>query len=214
MSDTEAEAIAGLVTVPFVQGDYEDIEALQLVAHSEGWIHELVDNERFLAHPRRKRGTVTLRDGMSFAQYVNAQKTPETMIFADGIKLTAIFNHHEPSSTLSELAGWNDHRAEFEMKFTPSWTAWTGFDDHWQTQQDFAEFLEERIPDIADPPGADLLEIVRTLRMKVETHWENVIVLQNDAVQMKWVDEVSTGDVKIPENITLYCPRSTAPRPW
>lgn len=207
---TEAEAVADMVTVPFVQGPIDGVEGLQLVAHSDEWKHELIDVERFAPSPRRKQGHVTLRDGMSFVQYVLAQKTPSTVIFADANKLTAIFNHHEPNRQTPDetimpdlTAGWNDQRADFEMKFTPSWTAWTGFDDTWLGQKDFAEFLEERIPDIAEPAGADLLEIVRTLQIKVETNWQNVITLQHDGVRMTFTDDVSTGDLIVPDQIKL-----------
>ncbi len=180
--------------------------AVNVVPH--GWEAQVVDVEKHLLHPYRRKGTATMSEVESFIAYVSAHKEPGTAVWADSNAhiLTARLNGHSPSEISDDdglLAGWGDHKAVFAMRFSPAWTAWTGFDNRQMDQVSFANFLEERISEIADPPGADLFEVVRTLRVHVNATWENIINTQHNGVQFRWSEDVNTGDVTLPEKLAL-----------
>ena len=63
----------------------------------QGQIH-LVDltDDRYLDEPKRKRGTVTVRDVASFAQYYAKHATEHSDVFADldAATITAVLNAH------------------------------------------------------------------------------------------------------------------------
>lgn len=166
---------------------------------------EIVDVERFQDEPNRKRGQLNFHDIDSFIHYVNKHKSPKTLTLVDLTRasILAALDHHGP-----DTPGWGEHQARYEPRWTPAWTAWTGFDDKWQTQQDFAEFLEDRLGEIATPDGAQLLEIAQNLRMKLNVRFDSSKVLSNGTVQLTYHEELESaggakGDLKVPEYFTL-----------
>lgn len=199
MDNTFVEAMTQLVRDAVA---LEEVNGVSVIRTADGY--EVVDTEKYEATPRRKKGTATFRDAASFKAYIDRHAdASETVIFRDPESHTfeCIFDHH--AGVALDIAGWGDHRAKLELRYTPSWTAWTGFAGRWLGQQEFAEFLEARIGDIAFPDGAQLLEIVRTLRIKLEVLWQNTVVLQNNTVQLTWQEEMTTGNVIVPEDFTL-----------
>ena len=200
MDNTFVEAISDLSRKASLP---DTVNGVCIIRTGDGY--EVVDTEKYEASPRRKRGKATFRDRDSFAAYITRHSDSKSVIFVDPEAHTfeCIFDHHEAGELDPSEAGWGEHRALLELRFTPSWTAWQSLNGWWIGQQDFAEFLELRIPDINHPDGAALLEIVRTLRIKLETNWSNTVVLQNNTVQMTWTEDMTTGNVVVPEDFTL-----------
>lgn len=127
-------------------------------------------------HPRRPKGNVVLRTELSFVDYVNDHKDDEaTVIFAEDKQVVAVFNHHKRHThgavvAAGAEAGWNDFRATLELKYTPSWTAWTQLaTSGYMTQADFADFLEVNDQDILSPAAGEVLEMVTNLRLASES---------------------------------------------
>lgn len=192
--------------------DLSDVEALLTAAMEheidgvafqvlpEGYKVVVPDLEKHAAAPYRKRGRATFTELDSFIAYLRTHRIDGSEVFATSNDhcLLARINGH---SNLEP--GWGDHQALFSMRFTPSWTAWTGFANNNLSQIDFANFLEDRIGDIAEPPGADLFEMIRALRIHVNATWENVVNTQHNGVQFRWTEDVSTGDVVLPEKLSL-----------
>lgn len=166
----------------------------------DGYKLEMKDLSSDAAAPARKKGTATMRDVFSFIEYVKRHTGIGTTVWVDDLRLTAILNGHSADAG----AGWGDHKVVFEPKYTPAWTAWIGFHGNWQTQGEFAQFLESRLSEIAEPAGADVLEAVKNLRLKYDTTYERAIETTNDLVQLVWKEEAETGTIKIPSRLTLY----------
>lgn len=164
----------------------------------EGYKSELVNLEQYEAHPRMKRGLATLRDLDSFISYLVIHGDSGTAVYRDGKAFRAIIDGHS-----AETAGWGHHVAEFQPKWTPGWTAWTGFNSHWLSQDDFANFLSDRIPEIAEPAGAVVHEAVMNLRLHWEATYERAIQPSNDFVQLRYTEEAKGGEFKVPAQFTL-----------
>lgn len=167
----------------------------------DGYKAEMLDLERYESGPRRKSGTATLRDLASFIEYLkNHGSIGGTTVYREDRRFTAILNGH---GILTDEAGWGDHRAVFEPKWTPGWTAWEAFNNGWHTQDDFAQFLTDRIPEIAHPPAGEIVEAVENLRLHWNATYERVIQPSNDFVQLKYVEEAQAGTIRVPAKFTI-----------
>lgn len=168
--------------------------------------HSVEVLERCLDVPTRKRGTVTLRDAASFISMVNAEKSGSTRIYGNYEKpgFVAVFNDHGFGP------GWQDHRAVFSCPLSVEWKAWTGQDGQRMTQEQFAQFIENNLPDIAQPPAADMLEVSRTLEAKKKVNFASGIRLANGQNQLTYEEEISgtaaKGQLQVPEEFIIGIP--------
>jgi uncharacterized protein YfdQ (DUF2303 family) len=162
--------------------------------------------ESMLPQPTRKRGLVHLRDAASFIAYVNDQKTPATKIYGTistpGFK--AIFNDHATEP------GWADHIAMFDCPLSLEWKTWTKASGTRMTQEAFAQFIEDNLPNIAKPPAAEMLEVSRTLEARKKVTFASAIRLSNGQNELSYNEEVSgttaKGKFMIPEVFTIGIP--------
>lgn len=161
-------------------------------------VADVYDLEKYRERPFRPTGTATLRDLDSFIRYVNVHKIDATSVYRDQNSFTAIINGH-----LWKTAGWCDYRATFEPKWTPGWTAWVGFNNAWLTQDDFAEFLVNRIPEIAHPAGAEIHEAVMNLRLHWDAQYERILQPNNDFVQLRYTEDTKGGEFRMPAAFTI-----------
>lgn len=177
----------------------QEINGVPFAVVPDGYEIKVVDVEKHQTTPSRPRGSVVLRDVEAFIDYVNHEKSEATCVFRDGANLTAAFNHY---------GGWGDHIARFEARYTVSWTAWQGFDTKWLTQEDFANFLEERLGDVAEPDGATLLTSVTALKINRSVVFESNVKLSNGQVQLRYHEDLDggsgpAGDILLPAKLTL-----------
>jgi len=162
-----------------------------------------------LAAPFR-RGEVTFYEALSFARFVNRYKTPATVIFADriGAKFTAALDYH-PAGDKQDATSWDLFRALLPLRHTPSWNVWAAANGKQVNQADFAQFLEDNIPDIAEPSGALLVEIARTLEANMDVSFQSHVRAENGAHRFAWLENVTgsattkDGRIDIPAEITL-----------
>lgn len=136
---------------------------------------ELIDLDKLedetRERPRRKAGTVTVQDAPSFVGYVGKHALADTEVWADitTTAVVAVLNAHGAATTdgdLEGLAGHGDHRAILRVRETPAWRAWLAYDGKMLGQVAFAEHVEDRLVDIVEPSGAEMLELAQTFSAK------------------------------------------------
>lgn len=160
--------------------------------------------EHLADQPRRVRATIALRDPESFIEYVAKFENGQALVCADEMALTftAILDYHTTKG-----ASWCDHRAQLKLLPTPSWQRWSALNQKRMTQEQFAEFLEDALPDVGAPAGAQILEIATTLDAKMTATFASSIRLQNGAREFLYEENVQgtakKGTVQIPETFTL-----------
>lgn len=177
-----------------------------IVLPNEGgvWKTETLDFEQYTANPRRKSGSITVRDVDSLITYLNAQKEEGTLAFADtagGIK--AFINHHD-----AEAAGWRDHIATLAREQTTAYKRWTAANGQWMKQEAFAEFLESRMGEIVSPDGAQLLEIAQFFTANTTVGFSSSKLLSNGRVQFQYIENIEeksgrAGDLTVPTEFTV-----------
>lgn len=169
----------------------------------DGYTLVAINTESAQVQPDRERGKVTLRRVGDFVDFLSLYKDrPGMFVFGSKAGFRAVINHHgtEP--------GWGDYIVEFEPEFTPWWTAWQGFSEKWIEQRDFAEFLEERMGEIAEPDGAFLLEAITTLQFKTNINFQSKIQTENLAVSLTYEEVLEEGHgpqgvVQLPRRLML-----------
>ena len=168
---------------------------------------ELVDLEKFQARPRRKRGTLTVFDAASLLRVLaNNADAGDATIYIDRDPekpaIVAVMNGNGGNGS-----GWGDFRAEIEFRRTPQWLKWRAKDDHMFDQTSFAEFIENNLADIFNPPGATMLEIASYLQATKTTNFKSGIRLQDGNVQFQNMEDtqaqVGAGQIAVPEIFTL-----------
>lgn len=124
--------------------------------------HSVALLEHLLARPSRKTGSAIFTRAASFCEYVNEQRSEDARLYVtDPITLVAVLNHHACESS---EAGWQDHRATLKLTKTQEWLTWNGSNLGRKNQRDFAQFIEDNSDDIVQPKGAELLDLVRTIK--------------------------------------------------
>lgn len=200
-------ALAGAATTVHESGDY--MHAIVPQGYKLEDISKAV--EAMQETPRRKRGTVLLKDVGSLLQYCKDQDAADAerashfgYIYADpdARKITAVFNDQRFTQ------GWRDHRAEFKAEFTPEFAKWMQRDKHQFGQTEFAEFIEDNMADITEPAAVALLEMATTIQAKTDINFGSAKRLQNGQVQLTYTETIdaragANGAMEIPKEFTI-----------
>ncbi len=166
--------------------------------------------ERFKQQPDRKRGEARFKREGEFSDYVKAHKTSSTVIFADleHFSLQAVLDHHDKGAAAA--AGWGEHRALCALPIDPDWKTWTDNDDKAMDQVHFAQFLEDNLPAIKKPDGAELLEIAQDLEAKSNVTFKSAERLSDGRRAFTYSDEptqkVGKGKMELPEEFLVNVP--------
>lgn len=121
---------------------------------------KLVDLEGYMNTPTAIRGKYSFSRQTSFIDYVKEHKVPATRIYVTSATvIIAVINHAAKGDPQ-----WNDHQAELTLKQTPQWNVWKGQSGKSMNQRDFAQFIEDNASDIIEPKGAELLDLIRTIK--------------------------------------------------
>lgn len=214
---TEAEALmnAGMM---LAQDARRTLDGHEYVLLPNGT--KLQSLESLQGVPNRPRGTVNVRDMASFVAYVRErtyQAGAEQFIASDrgilriygqlGPKpgFRAVFNDHGKMR-----AGWRDDVAVFDCPLSDEWTRWTSKNGTKMDQETFATWIEDNLPDIAEPAAADMLEIARSLEAKKKVNFASGLRLSNGEHQITYEEQIdgtaAKGRLNVPEVFALGVP--------
>lgn len=180
--------------------------------HSFALVHsdyKIVDISAYLPAlpaPLRKEAEVSLHRPDSFVDYVKAHKDEDTLITADlqAKSLTAIIDYHGKGDRGPRF--W-EHRAEYAFRHTVEWNRWKDIDGKGMSQVAFARFIEDNIPDIAEPDGARLLEMTQHLNVKKNVNFTSGTRLSNGETQLVYEEAIQESTAKgafsFPERLVL-----------
>lgn len=168
--------------------------------------YELKTLEEHLPAPLRTRAVIRTDDAPSFVAYVNRYKDGTTVVFADlaGRKFEAVIDYHYVYGPR-----WGSHRVTLASAVTPDWDAWTKHSGQQKSQVDFARWIEDHLPNIADPAGAELLLIATTLEAKKDVQFKSSTRLQNGEHQFRYEETITgtagsqSGSIQIPNEFVL-----------
>lgn len=113
--------------------------------------------DQYAAIPRSRAGKVRAFDVSSFAALVLRDYDVGSVIFADvsgaGVQFEACLDYHHATATDARRAGQRHGRETviYDPNLSKEWKAWTAQSGKEMSQADFAAWIEDHLPDIADP---------------------------------------------------------------
>lgn len=200
---TEAQIVGALSTVAIGVRHAEE-GAQPFIALPEGYsVHNLT---KTLAQPSRCYGSIEVRDAAGFITVVAMHQGPSTVLYrtVEPPRFTAVFNDSTPSGG----PGWADHTATYDCPLSVEWRTWAGMDKKVMSQAEFAQFIEDNLPDIVNPTAGEMLEISRTLQAKKKVNFASAIRLDNGQNQFTYEETTAgsagaKGQLSVPEVFTL-----------
>lgn len=175
----------------------------------EGYASVTVDMEALRAPyrggPARKTGTYVVKDVNSFLAYYLKHAEQDAEIWAAPGEVTAVLNAN--AGGLGS-AHWEDHRVLLEMQHSAEWIRWTGKSGRLQSQDMFAEFLEEGAADVVQPDMATVLEVVQSLEATTRVDFESAYRTSDGQRGFKYKETTTAragqkGDLEIPSCFVL-----------
>lgn len=165
-------------------------------------VHDLA---RTLPTPPRPTGKTEVHDAESFAALVLMHRSPNTMVFrsVDPPQFSAVFNANTEAGP-----GWGDHGVVYNCPLSPEWRTWIAANKRSMPQAEFAQFIEDNLPDIAGQDGGLMLEVSRTLQAKRKVNFASAIRLDNGQHQFTYEETTAgsagaRGQLAVPEVFTL-----------
>lgn len=162
--------------------------------------------DKYATAPARIRRTAALTHHEALLAYWDKYRDDGSEMYADpkGYTLTAVLDapHDGPS--------FETHTATLKLDISPELAAWMHNDGKTLSQEAFAEFIDDHMHAIADPPAADLLEMVQQFQATTTATFKAGFKLVNGARQLEYTEQVDAtvkGDhIDVPTGITLHLP--------
>jgi uncharacterized protein YfdQ (DUF2303 family) len=162
--------------------------------------------DEYATAPDRITGTAHLRDEASFIAHVNEQKELTTRIFCEPTAspptFTAVYDYHDVVNG-EQRPAFGAHRAVWPLTMSKEWTAWLSQAGKSMSPQDFAEFLELRVPDVywGDQQSDYTKLLVQQLELRLATPSALIALSRNLAVnvdvQVRQAQTLSSGEIAI-----------------
>lgn len=157
--------------------------------------YQVKEREELLPRPLRREGTTVLLDLPSFNEYFNRFKSDASLIYADtsGFPNTiptfsGVFNANE--SGPSGLAGWADHKCQYQPTFSVEWNRWMKNNKASLTQDAFLEHLSDNLPVVIVPAANEVLALVENLRGSVDVRFDKAVNLFNGKMKLHYSEDV------------------------
>lgn len=185
--------------VAFGHQEQKAIDLLPMAKERAAWAEQLA------AHPHARRGTAVLTALASFIAWVLRFKKPETVVFAQPDKLTAVVDYHGPQE--GGAPGHMRHRAVYAFPFSREWRFWSTVGQKGRTQSELAEIIEERIADLASPSGDEpevallgadiagpstMLQLARGIEVRAKYAVKEAVTLASGEARVSFDEEHST----------------------
>lgn len=171
--------------------------------------------EEYRLYPCRKTGTAAMQTFAAFCDLVNRHKTGDSAIFCDADwkapSFTAVIDYHEKAN--GGCADNARHRVHYAFPLSEEWQKWIEKNGKPMTQEDFAWFLEDRIPELSSPTDEEVIrfeqdfattvatpsqivQLSRGLQVNVGVKVKTMKTLQTGEGQIAWEESHTDGDGK------------------
>jgi uncharacterized protein YfdQ (DUF2303 family) len=163
--------------------------------------------DEYAKAPDRIKGTATLRDEASFVAHVRQMREPSTRIFceptANPPAFTAVYDYHAVTTEGAQVPAFGVHRAKWPLTLSKEWRAWVDQAGKAMSPNEFAEFLELRVPDVywGDELSDYTKQLITQLELRLATP-SSLIALSrnlqvNVDVNVRQAQTLSSGEINI-----------------
>lgn len=154
---------------------------------------------KYADHPPRATGHPKVYTAEAFQTYVDRHRTDDLEVWSDDRSgtVTAVFDSH------ASRPGWGQHRLTLQFRQTPDWQVWEQTSGKMMRQDTFAEFIEDHIENIVDPPAADMLELAQSFQAHANVVFESSKFLDSGHRELEYREQVEAkagrrGQLAIP----------------
>jgi uncharacterized protein YfdQ (DUF2303 family) len=171
---------------------------------------------QFAEPPLKKAGKVTAEDVPSFAAYFQRFRDDDSMIFGlpEKFTFTGILDYHIAKDGAAREKA---HQVILELRQTARWKTWKGNNKTPMAQEQFAQFIEDNLPDIYAPDGTDyppaavMLEVSRSLQASSSYQFNQATNLKNGQRGLTYREQIEgvagpAGELKIPDAFIVRIP--------
>lgn len=167
--------------------------------------HVDLTGDQYKDQPTRKTGTTIVRDAESFLAYWTKHKDDNSEVYADSERLTvtAVLD-----ANTADNARWGGHRLHLALRQTAAWQQWTRQDGHLMKQEDFADFLEDHLPELLEPDSATMLEIAQSIQGVSKAEFQSGTRLSSGERKLAYTETIQAkagqkGELVIPESFIV-----------
>ncbi len=161
--------------------------------------------------PDHVKAKFEAHDADSFIRYFDQFRSPHSQVLCDLKRaiFTAVLDYHAaPTEAAGPAPAWREHIAIFPCPRTVEWETWMGQNKREMSQAPFAQFIEDNLPDIAEPDGNVILEVAKTLQAKTNVNFASATRLDNGQTQFLYQETIEAkagdrGTLNIPEKFVL-----------
>lgn len=208
--------IAAIADLARAGAEAEELElgSYYVVQGGDGHVCQIdLTGDQYRDQPRILRATVALTHVDSLLAYWDKHHDDESDVWANRERrtITAVLDAHQ-SATLGpdERPRWQSHRATLTLALSESMTAWLHNNGRFLDQVAFAEFCEDWMTVIAEPPAADLVEMAQQFQATTKATFKSGFKLVNGQRQLEYTEQVDAsvkGDaIAVPTGMTLRIP--------
>ncbi|HAW46285.1 MAG TPA: hypothetical protein DCX34_03470 [Roseovarius sp.] len=209
--------LPGRIPIAILHGNEPRLAGLKMLA------------EEWRTRPQRRRGTARVGDVASLCALINRQRTEHSVVFANSDwkkpSIEAVIDYH--SRTATDPADNGGHRIRYDFPFSDEWKTWLQHDGKAMDQAEFAEFVEERAPDMTTLVEAEaahyarelqissigtpaqIFELARGLEINVASKVKQNVKLQSGEAKLVFEEEHSGRDgapITVPGAFALSIP--------
>jgi uncharacterized protein YfdQ (DUF2303 family) len=206
--DHKAEGTAAIIETAQQANTLQTIEreGEYYAVVADGSAH-LLDTEKLRDKPLRPRGTFSPATVESFIAYVEKHSQGDhttVWVHESEGKVVAVLDDHSAGDP-----AWRDHRAELTLRPSTEWEFWIGKDNQLMGQEDFAELLQEGLPDILKPDGASLIEVAEKFHASTQVKFRSGVDRASGEVKFLYDESIeaqaqtAAGDIAVPRTFTL-----------
>lgn len=164
---------------------------------------EVVQEPALLSKPLRIKAEVHTTEVPAFCAYVNRYKTENSIVFLrrDQAELNAVLDYHGPNDPMH-----CEHEIKLRLKRDREWNAWASIFNKGLNQLQFAEFIEDYMPNFITPTGAAMLEMALKLKIDQKAQYTSARNLANGDTTLVYSVENTTREMTIPNEIQIAVP--------
>ncbi len=184
------------------------------VAVPTGWDVREFDDEGLRPAPRRTNFTAEFFDVESFLAYVADHNAESSAVWIDYaprnsiLRFTAVFDDHARGAP-----GWRAHKAVLTPRKSVEWDTWVAKSGHWQSQLDFATFIQENELDITAkegyPTSLQMHQLATDFKYRAELVAKSAVRLMDGTTKLVYEDmpdETTAASLKLVEMFCIGVP--------
>lgn len=201
---TEAQVVAGLAMAA-TEAHLHDLHGRPIVIGRDitGKI-QTADLSGLLPRPLRPKGHTTVITAESFVREVERLRGARPITLQANLQQGSIICILDPTTTAQ--ASNEDWTVQLKLRLSREWQVWAAADSKPMKQGEFAEFLEDNMPDMQEPTAAEMMAIVKDLQAKTGVDFRSAVSLENGDRQLQYEEKTEAkgkGGLTIPSEFTI-----------